>query len=308
MAFYAPTVIDLSNVPGPAVLEALSFEDLFDGYRDRFLEIWAEEQATDESLPDYDVDLLETDPAKIVGRAFSYLRLLDRSRVNDAIKALLAPYSTGTDLDNLVASRNISRLIVSEASATSDVVMETDLNLLRRYLLSFDVPASGSAGRYLFDAWTAWPSMGDARVNGQLVHGRRGDTDVVICGLDGALPTDAERDQVAAAVRHAYRMPEAASVAVLKATQQAYDVDLKIVVPGVGPDPEVVVGEVFDRVRKAALARALIGGQIPTGLLAGAAYGSNVLTVLDNAPVVIASSPYLVPVLGSITIKYEVAE
>ncbi|WP_319533421.1 hypothetical protein [uncultured Cohaesibacter sp.] len=49
------------------MLEELSFDDLFGGYRDRFLAVWAEEQAIDESLPDYDVDLLETDPAKIVG-------------------------------------------------------------------------------------------------------------------------------------------------------------------------------------------------------------------------------------------------
>ncbi|WP_319533422.1 baseplate J/gp47 family protein [uncultured Cohaesibacter sp.] len=234
------------------------------------------------------------------------MRLLDRARVNDAIKALLAPYSTDTNLDSLVAGRNIARLTVTEATATSDAVMEADLNLLRRYLLSFDAPASGSAGRYLFDAWGAWPLMGDARVNGQLVHGRRGDTDVVICGLDGALPTDAERDLVSAAVRHINREPEGMSIAILKAAQQIYDVDLTITVPGVGPDPEVIVEEAIERVRKAALARSLIGGQIPAGLLAGAAYGDNVLIVIDNAPVVIEPDPYAVPVLGSLSVGYEV--
>ena len=35
----------------------------------------------------YDVSRLETDPAIIIGEAISYLRLLDRARVNDAAKA-----------------------------------------------------------------------------------------------------------------------------------------------------------------------------------------------------------------------------
>ncbi len=89
------------------------------------------------------------------------MRLIDRARVNDGIKALLASLATGDNLDALVASRNIERLTVSPATADSAAVMEGDFALLRRYLLSFSAASAGSEGRYLYDAWTAWPQSAD---------------------------------------------------------------------------------------------------------------------------------------------------
>ncbi|SNY94060.1 Phage-related baseplate assembly protein [Cohaesibacter sp. ES.047] len=307
MASFAPTAIDLSRVPVPAVLEALDFDALLDGYKTRFLAFWDEARAEDPSLPPYEMEDQATDPAMIVGRAWSYIRLLDRGRVNDAIKSLLATTAQGADLDNVVASRNLMRLVVRPATADAPALMETDAQLLRRYLLSFDAPASGSAGRYLFDAYTAWPDMGHARVNGHLIHGRRGDADVVICGEDGALALDAELEAVSASVRHVNRMPEACSVAILRATQAVYDVDLLIKVPSVGPAPEVLQAEAVERVTNAGHLRSLIGGQIPAGLLAGAGYGENIIEVVDRSPVVIAADPYRVPVLGTVSISTEVA-
>lgn len=303
--FYAPTAIDLSRLPAPSAIEALDFESLYDGFEDRFLFYWNALRADNPSLPEYDVVTLKSDPAGILGEAWSYIRLLDRQRVNDALKALLAPLATGSNLDAIAASRNITRLTVISATANTAAVMESDTNLLRRYLLSFDKAAAGSRDRYLYEAWTAWPAMHDARVNGHAVHGRRGDTDVVIIGPGGRLPTEGETATVRAAVTAPHVKPEAVAVAVIPATRLEYSVAIVIEVPP-GPDPSLVVAEAVARVRAAGDARMIIGGEVPAGLLSGAAYGSSVIKVRDLAPVAISPDPYTIPILTNINITAEV--
>ncbi|WP_137136555.1 baseplate J/gp47 family protein [Rhizobium sp. FKY42] len=310
---YAPTAIDLSRLPAPQAIEAVSLDQLQADFKARFLLEWAAQQQLDPTLEDFTEAELETHPAIVVARAWRYLRNLDRNRVNDALKALLAPLSTGSNLDALVAGRNIERLTIVEATANAPAILEGDASLLQRYLLSFDAPAAGSAGRYLFDAWGAWPQsedkalgLWDARVNGFDVHGRRGDTDVIIIGPSGRVPTSEELATVRSAVRSVNRVPEGVAVSVLAATRVEYTVSLVIEVPGMGPAPSVLVAEAEARVRAAALSRTIIGGEIPDGLLAGSAYGSNVIRVRDLSPVSIFPDPYKVPVMTGLTITPEV--
>lgn len=297
--------IDLSRLPLPAAIEPLDFETLYAVFLERFLAYWDEARESDPSLPPFDVHPLETDPVATVGQAWSYLRLLDRARVNDAIKAVLAPYAQGADLDNVVARQGLARLVLAPATPTSAAVMETDVALLRRYLLSFERPSAGSRNRYLLEAWTAWPQMLDARVNGHAVHGRRGDVDILIVGPDGREATDDEKRAVRSAVHSPNVQPEAVSVTVLGATRLEYSVDFTIEVPQ-GPDPELVRQEVADRILAASGARMVIGGEIPAGYLASAAYGASVIRVRDNAPVVVPYSPQIVPVLTGMQIEVEV--
>lgn len=310
---YAPTAIDLSRLSAPQAIEIISLDQLEADFKDRFLTEWAAQQQIDPTLEDFTEAELETHPAIVVARAWRYLRNLDRNRVNDGLKALLAPLSTGGNLDALVAGRNIERLTIIEATANAPAVMEGDASLLRRYLESFDLPAAGSVDRYLYEARKAWPqsqdkSLGlwDARVNGFDIHGRRGDTDVVIIGPAGRVPTEIERKSVRDAVTATKVKPDAVSVTVLAATRVEYSASLVIEVPGVGPDPETLRMEAEKRVRAAALSRVLIGGEIPPGLLAGAAYGDGVIKVRDLAPVAIAPDPYRVPVLARLLLAVEV--
>ena len=69
---------DLSALPPPAAIEALSYETLFSNFQAQFQPAWAAAMALDATLPAYNVGALQTDPASIVGQAWSYLRLLDR--------------------------------------------------------------------------------------------------------------------------------------------------------------------------------------------------------------------------------------
>lgn len=303
---YAPSTIDLSRVPVPKVIEELDHETLYQAFVARFLAAWQEERALDPTLPLYNVEKLESDPAGIAGEAWSFLRFLDRQRVNDVIKSILAPLATGTDLDAIAASRNVIRQEVKAATDDAPAVMQSDAELLRDYLLSFDKAAAGSRDRYLYEAWRAWPGMLDARVNGFDVHGRRGDTDVVIIGPNGEPATAAQKAVVSSAVRAPHVKPEAVSVAVLDAVRLEYDAAFMIEVPP-GPDPELVRVEAVSRVRKAAQNRMLIGGRIPAGYLMGACYGESIIAVRDLAPVTVEAEAYTIPILRNLTIALEAA-
>lgn len=298
-------MIDLSRLPVPAVIEALDYETLFSLYVDRFLDVWADERALDPTLPEFNILTLRSDPVAVTLRTIAYLRLLDRQRVNDVVRSLLAPLATGSDLDNIAARQGVERLEITPAQGQTPALMETDAALLRRYLLSFEKASAGSRNRYLYEAWTAWPQMLDARVNGWREHSRRGDTDIVIIGPEGRLADEAEKKLVRDAVMHPSVHPEAVAVTVINARRAEYAVDLVVEVQP-GPDAEVVRQEADARVRRAAEARMQIGGEIPVGYLAGAAYGASVVRVRDNAPVVIEADPYAVPVMVSCTVAVEV--
>lgn len=302
---FAPVLIDLSRLARPRAIEQLDADQLIGDFITRFLEAWTVFRAADPSLPNYTAEGLRTDLAAIVARPFSALRLEDRQRVNDAVLSVLAPYAEKSDLDAIAASVNIERLVLSPASTTAAAVMETDAALLRRYLLAMSRPAAGSSDRYLLEAWTAWPQMGDCRVNGRAIHGRRGDVDIVVSGPAGRDPTPAELALVRTAVLDPSCKPEAVSVSVMAAQRWPYAVSLVIELPR-GPDPQLVVAEAETRVSAAAAERTVIGGEIPPERLAGAAYGANVIKVRDLAPVSRAADPYVTPVCTAIAVAPEV--
>jgi len=293
---------DLSALPAPAAIEPLDYETLLSQYKARFQAYWDAARTIDPTLPPYSVSALETDPAVIIGQAWSYLRLLDRQRVNDAVKSVLAPLASKADLDNVVARRGVQRLLIQAATETSDDIYETDAQLLRRYLLSFDRPAAGSVDKYLYEAWTAWPAMLDAAVLGFETHGRRGDIDLVVIGPGGALPTDSQLATVRAAVNATGVRAEATSVTVIAARRSLYSVALTLDISQ-GPDPAMVVANATTAVTAAANARMVLGGQVPADLLSGAAYGPGVLRVWRGAPAAdIPPDPYTVPVMSGLTI------
>lgn len=300
------TTIDLSRLPFPDAIEKLSFEELFGAFQERFEDSWNELRVTFPDLPEYNVGGLETDPVVVLGEAWSFLRLLDRARVNDAVKSVLAPMAKGADLDNIAVRQGVHRLTLVAATEQDPAVMEGDAALLRRYLLSFDRPSAGSVARYLYEAWTAAPGLHDIRVNGRAVHGRVGDTDIVILGAGGAVATSQELATVQAAITQAHVKPEAVGVAALPAQRTTYSIQQTIIVPS-GPDAELVRQEALARVNAVAKSRMLIGAGVPRDLIAGAAFGPSVIDVVHIAPAQdIPADPYRAPVCTGVVINVEV--
>lgn len=298
--------IDLTRLPAPSIIEALDYEGLQAAFVARFIAHWEIERGRDPDLPLYNVESLETDDMIIASQAWSTLRLLDRTRVNDAVRAVLAPLAKRADLDNVVARVGIERLVITPATDRTPAVMESDERLLARYLLAMTRPAAGSADRYILEAMTAWPQLHHAAVIGHKIHGRRGDVDLVIAGPEGRNATDAEMALVRAAAGADSVVPEATSLYLLRAVRREYDVRGCIVVP-VGPDAEAVRQEAVSRIVAATAVRLLIGAEVPHALISGAAYGLSVTRFDLSEPVAdIPADPYTIPVCRSVSLEVEV--
>ncbi|SMD10007.1 Phage-related baseplate assembly protein [Fulvimarina manganoxydans] len=299
----APSIVDVSRLPPPDAIEIVSAEAMIEAFLDRFAVEWEAERAIDPTLPEWTVAKVAANPIRRVGgRAWQYTRVLDRYRVNDAIRSVFVAFAKGSNLDAVAANQNVQRLLVRAATADTPAVYETDERLLLRYLFSFDRASAGSEGAYLYAAYSTVPAIGHAAVVGFNTHGRRGDTDVVVMGEAGALVSDAERAAISAAVRAPHIKPEAVSVAVLKALRVEYRAHVRVELPQ-GPDADLVRQQIADRIKAATDARTLIAGEVPDGLIQGAAYGPNVLSVADLNPIVIAPDAYSVPVCTEITVE-----
>lgn len=123
---------ELQGLPEPSIIEEISYETSLALLIARFKAL-----AADVGFA-FDADPLETDPVVIIAQAFSYEHVYYRQRVNDAVKAYLLPYSSGSDLDVLAAFYDVTRL-----------TGETDMAVRERVVLELKGRSSaGPAERY----------------------------------------------------------------------------------------------------------------------------------------------------------------
>jgi phage-related baseplate assembly protein len=148
------TAVDLSKLPKPPILEAVSAESL----RDQML---AKLQEFDSSF----TAILPSDPAYKILEVCAYFRVLDRQRVNDAALGVLLAYARDGDLDNLGALVGVQRLVLDEGNPSEGIppTMELDADLRRRIQLAPEgFSVAGPEGAYIFHALSADSRMLDA--------------------------------------------------------------------------------------------------------------------------------------------------
>lgn len=134
-------LIDLSNLPAPAVLEVKTYETILAEMKADLLL----------KLPDYDVEN-KSDPAIKVLEIAAYRETLIRQRVNDAAKAVMLAYAAGTDLDNIAANIRLTRFSG-----------ETDTEFRARIQLAPDgYSVAGPSAAYVFHAINAHADIADA--------------------------------------------------------------------------------------------------------------------------------------------------
>lgn len=215
------SLADISALPAPKVLELLDYEAILSRQIAKFKELWALARARnpDADLPDYDVELLETDPALITMEALAYVETIVRNRINAAVKAILPAYAKGTDLEGIV-----SRVGVIRAAG------ETDFQLLERYLFKLARPSAGSQMGYFGRVLEAWPGRGDVAVLGPEDHGRRGDIDIVLAAPNGAAVSTGIIAAVQSAVSARDAKPLTDVVATRSATIVGYAIKQRITV------------------------------------------------------------------------------
>lgn len=159
MSTFAP--IDLSTVPAPAVVEALDYNTIFSA-------MLADLQARDPAF----TALVESDPVWKVVEVCAFREMLLRQRVNDAAQAVMLPYASGADLDNLASFYGVVRNTITAANLSAvppvAAVMESDSSLRYRTTLALDgLSTAGPYNAYLFHALQS-ASVLDASVAGPM--------------------------------------------------------------------------------------------------------------------------------------------
>jgi phage-related baseplate assembly protein len=153
------SAIDLSKVPVPVIIEVLDYETIF-------AEMLADLQVRDTTF----TALVESDPAYKILEVAAYRELILRQRVNDAAKACMLAYSISSDLDNLGALFNVTRLVLTPANPDAippiEAVMESDVNFRRRVQMAMEgLSNAGSSGAYIFHALGASALVKDVAVD-----------------------------------------------------------------------------------------------------------------------------------------------
>ncbi|MNG63958.1 Baseplate J-like protein [compost metagenome] len=148
--------IDLSQLPAPLVVEALDYEDILAERKATLISLYPEEQreAISRTLA------LESEPIVKLLQENAYREVILRQRVNDAAKAVMLAYATGSDLDQIGANFNSPRLVITPADETTipptPAVMESDEDYRLRLQDAFEgMSTAGSAGSYRFHARSA---------------------------------------------------------------------------------------------------------------------------------------------------------
>lgn len=152
--------IDLSRYPAPEVLEGLEYETIFGEIKDHFLSQFpeGEAKAAEKSVPTRaKAELLMGIEGNLVVKAlqaYAYHATQMRARVNDAAKATMLAYATGTDLDNLAAFYMVERK-----------QGESDTELRERLVLAVDgFSTAGPVGAYKFHGLSAADAIKDVSV------------------------------------------------------------------------------------------------------------------------------------------------
>lgn len=151
------SIVDLSSLPAPTVLEPLDFEEVYQEglgvFRGYMGGNWTA--------------ALESDPVVKVLEVGAYIKVGNRARVNDAAKAVLLAHAIGGDLDHLGANVNLKRLVIQaeDLLAVPPVpeVKEDDDPFRERIQLAYEgLTTAGPRNSYILHARNASGLVADA--------------------------------------------------------------------------------------------------------------------------------------------------
>lgn len=103
------TTLDLAALPPPQIIAEVDYEAIVARQNAAFRAEWQTLRAIHPELPEYDVEMLETDPAVVINQAESYREVSLLAAINDAARARLLAFARGSDLDQLAVFYDIVR-------------------------------------------------------------------------------------------------------------------------------------------------------------------------------------------------------
>lgn len=229
-------VIDLSQLPPPAVIEMPAFKDLK-------AQRLAELQGLD---PTFNA-LLESDPAIKLLEITCYREMVNVARTNSGVWAVMLAYAKGADLDQLAANFDVYRLTITPEDDTTipptPAVMEGDDAFRLRIRLSWYARnTAGSTQAYEYFSLSADGTVLDAKAYGPNDDSSvlPGHVEVYILSSDGSgIPSQVLLDTVNGVLSADFTRPLTDYVLVKPATLKEYAVTATLVI-GAGPDATTV--------------------------------------------------------------------
>ncbi|MNJ23371.1 Baseplate J-like protein [compost metagenome] len=157
------TPIDLSQLPQPAVVEQIDYEQLLAERKAYAVTLWPEEQqaAIAATLE------LESEPLTKLLQESAYRETVWRQRVNEASLAVMLSSARGNDLDQVAANFNVQRLVIRLANPAAVPPIpeekESDDALRERAQMAFEgLSTAGPRNSYIFHARGADGRVADA--------------------------------------------------------------------------------------------------------------------------------------------------
>lgn len=259
------SVIDLSRLPAPTLIEPLSFEQILDELRTDLL-------ARDPELAD--VLALESDPLVKLLEVVAYREMIMRQRHNDRVRRLLLAYASGADLDHIGVSYFFTARHVLEpgdpgATPPQPPTLESDDDYRRRLLLAPDrFSTAGAEGAYIYHALGADPEVRDATATSPAA------TEVTVAVLARQGDGTADQpllDRVADALNANEIRPLTDLVTVVSAEVVNYQVRAALTLRP-GPDPEPVRQAAIDAVAALVERRHRLGADLIRDAILAALY------------------------------------
>lgn len=268
------SMIDLSSLPPPDVVESLDFEAVYQARAAQFSALY----------PDF-VSLLESDPCVKLLELIAYLEIQLRGRINDSARAVMLASSGGTDLEHLAALYGVTRRVIdpgdSEAVPQVAPTYESDAALkLRVQLAPESFTSCGTFEAYRFHALAAAGAVLDAAV----LRPTPGTVRVVLLSREGdgkASMELVEQVQAALSARDVRSVND--SVEVVGAEIRPYAVAARLVLyPGPAGAPVLAAAEAAVRAYAARTQR--LGYDVTRSGLYAALHQAGVQRVLLDSP------------------------
>lgn len=272
------STIDLSLLPAPSIVEVLSFEDIYAERKTALVSHFPLSQQDDVAR----ALEIESEPMAKILQENAYRELVWRQRVNEGARAVMLAFATGTDLDQLAANVNLTRLVAVQVNGdTTITTVETDALLRERIQLAYEgLSVAGPRNAYVKHARDA-----DARV-ADVAATSPEPCEVLVTVLstegDGAA-TGELLDVVRDALSDEDVRPLGDRLTVQSATIVHYTIRATIYLESI-PQAEPIVQSASERAAAYALERRRLGRDVNRSAITAALHAEGVKKVMLHEP------------------------
>lgn len=255
------SAVNLALLPPPAIIDTLDYEAIFTRRKESFIALYPPAQQADIAA----TLALESEPITKALQENAYLEMLLRQRINNAAVACMLPWSTESDLDNLVANWDVFRLVIQEGdpAATPPVptIMESDEALRERALLAWDgLSVAGPEKAYEYFARSADGRVSDAKA----ISPTPACVTVTVLSIEG---DGSASDELLLIVNAAFSgedvTPCADRVTVQSAEILPYLIDAQLTIDATDAEAELILQTASDRLAAWVNPRLRLGVEVP---------------------------------------------